>query len=107
MTGALALHYPMRHFWSIYRTLAISGTVLHGKSPSSWVISNGILLATVLGLPLGRVVSSFRLARDVFKVSVSLHCLLWLCSIRFLPRLPSQHSGLLKVFLCYSNGLHS
>lgn len=83
-------------FWSITANLAVK---LAPKGKQTWalgMLATGTALATVLGLPLGRLLGQYLNWRATFGVvgGLGLVCMIGISWI--LPRLPSKNAGSLK-----------
>lgn len=80
-------------FWSITGAIVIRLAPSGQKSKALSVLVSGNMLATILGLPLGRLIGQAVGWRSTFGIIAVLAAILLITLIRLLPRLPSQNTG--------------
>lgn len=80
-------------FWSITGAIVVRLAPSEQKSKALSILVSGNMLATILGLPLGRFIGQTFGWRSTFGIIAILATTLLITLIRLLPRLPSQNTG--------------
>ncbi|OOF40288.1 sugar transporter [Rodentibacter rarus] len=80
-------------FWSITASLVMRIAPKNKKTQALGMLAIGSSLATILGLPLGRLIGQFVGWRVTFGIIATLALLAMFLIIRLLPRLSSKNAG--------------
>lgn len=80
-------------FWSITASLVVRVAAKHKKAQALGLLATGSALATVLGLPLGRLIGQWLGWRTSFALIGVLALLCLMVLIKLLPKLPSRNVG--------------
>ncbi|MBP6861625.1 MAG: sugar transporter [Neisseriaceae bacterium] len=96
LLGRIGVALAHAVFWSITATLAIRMAPAGKKAQALGLLATGTALATVLGLPLGRIIGQLVGWRVTFMVIAAIAVIALIALIKYLPPLPSRHSGSLK-----------
>lgn len=80
-------------FWSITASLVVRVAAKHKKTQALGLLATGSALATVLGLPLGRLIGQWLGWRASFLLIGALALLCLMILTKLLPKLPSRNVG--------------
>lgn len=83
-------------FWSITAALVVRLAPKDKKTQALGLLSIGVSLAAVLGLPLGRLIGQYLGWRDAFAIIAVLASVILALFYKILPHLPSRNAGSLS-----------
>ena len=93
MIGRMGIAFAHSVFWAITAALVMRVAPRSRKTQAIGLFAMGVSLATVLGLPLGRLIGQFFGWRMTFAIIAVIAGLIMISLWRILPQLPSKNSG--------------
>lgn len=96
MIGRVGIAIAHAIFWSITAALAVRVAPVGRRAQALGIIATGSALATVLGIPIGRLIGQSIGWRYTFLSIGILALIILVILMKVLPRLPSQNAGSIK-----------
>lgn len=96
LVGRIMIAFAHAVFWTITATLAVRLAPEGKKSLALGILATGTSIATVLGLPLGRLIGQWLGWQQTFLTIGLLAAMAMVAVAYYLPALPSINSGKLK-----------